>query len=460
MEKDTLSIHWAWLILAVSMTIGCDKNTEADYETEASVASSESKSASAMPSTAELENMRRHLANMYEPEDVIHTFKAVSGDIVDCVPLQAQSAMRAPNMKDHVIMRRPDTFPGDIDSTAIHGERQRDLALATMFELDGVDENGSRRSCPDQSIPVRRLDLNALSRFNTLTDALSKHPKLSYAPVLAGRSESTDLAPEDDDGEEAPEEGSSAEHQYATTYQNVINMGVQSTLNVWNPYVQQTDEFSISQVWVVRGLGADRETVEAGWQTYRQKYGDWNARFFIFFTSDDYVDDANGCYNLECTAFVQTNKNVIIGGKFDKYSVKDGYQKEIAVSWYKDGPGGHWWLRLDGSWVGYYPRAKFDSAGLRDKASRISFGGEIVDDQTYGDHTHTDMGSGKFANLGFRKAAYQRSVRYIDTNMMYHDATLTPSMTDPSCYDILLYKSPTWGPYFYFGGAGYSSACE
>jgi hypothetical protein len=56
-----------------------------------------------MLSTAELENMRRHLANMGEPKDVIHTFKAVSGDIVDCVPLQAQSEPNPPSLEPSVL---------------------------------------------------------------------------------------------------------------------------------------------------------------------------------------------------------------------------------------------------------------------------------------------------------------------------------------------------------------------
>lgn len=441
--------------------MACDYDVESEHGSETSVSAVHNETASWVESAEELERMRRHIESLYGRDDVIHTFRAVSGDIVDCVSLQAQPAMRAPDMEGHVIMSAPTTVPREIGDTAERDERQSDLALAEMFELEGVDGDGSQRSCPDHTVPVRRPDLSALARFRTLDDVHNKYPRGKQGSTFAraaGDADPTSNASKPE--EEAPKQGAGNYHQYAHALQYVSNRGAQSTINVWNPYVQQDDEFSLSQVWVLRGVGDSLETVEAGWQSYKNKYGDSNSRFFIHFTPDNYDPDRSGCYNLDCASFVQTNKSVLIGGKFDKYSVKDGYQKEITVMWYKDGDAGHWWLRLDGSWVGYYPRSKFDSAGLRDKASGVDFGGEITDDQAYGIHTPTDMGSGAFAYHGFRKAAYHRNTRYIDTSLTYHDATLSPDMTDASCYDILLYKSPTWGQYFYFGGAGYSAACE
>ncbi|KAL7234179.1 hypothetical protein ACSBR1_017718 [Camellia fascicularis] len=38
-------------------------------------------------------------------------------------------------------------------------------------------------------------------------------------------------------------------------------------MNVWKPKVQQSNEFSLSQLWIVAGsYPSDLNTIEAGWQ--------------------------------------------------------------------------------------------------------------------------------------------------------------------------------------------------
>jgi hypothetical protein len=137
-------------------------------------------------------------------------------------------------------------------------------------------------------------------------------------------------------------------------------------------------------------------------------------------------------------------------------------QYSAKLFWFKDGTNGNWWLKYGDAWVGYYPRALFDANGLRDNAAKIDFGGEIIDTQGDGYHTHTDMGSGNFASLGWQQSAYQRNLRYVDTNSVWQQATgLTASYTDYWCYDILLNNSAgSWKTYFYFGGSGYNTYCQ
>jgi hypothetical protein len=91
----------------------------------------------------------------------------------------------------------------------------------------------------------------------------------------------------------------------------------------------------------------------------------------------------------------------------------------------------------------------------------VTFGGEIIDN-VGGRHTRTDMGSGYMPGYGWRWAAYQRSVRYVDTSNYYRQASgMTTIVTDANCYDISLRSSTgTWEQYFYFGGWGYSSHCQ
>lgn len=43
--------------------------------------------------------------------------------------------------------------------------------------------------------------------------------------------------------------------------------GAKATINVWDPKIQQPNEFSLSQMWVLAGsFGQDLNSIEAGWQ--------------------------------------------------------------------------------------------------------------------------------------------------------------------------------------------------
>lgn len=44
--------------------------------------------------------------------------------------------------------------------------------------------------------------------------------------------------------------------------------GAKATINVWDPSIEEVNEFSLSQVWVLSGSfdGTDLNSIEAGWQ--------------------------------------------------------------------------------------------------------------------------------------------------------------------------------------------------
>ena len=47
--------------------------------------------------------------------------------------------------------------------------------------------------------------------------------------------------------------------------------GAKATINVWRPGIQQPNEFSLSQLWVLGGsFGEDLNSSEAGWQVLLQ----------------------------------------------------------------------------------------------------------------------------------------------------------------------------------------------
>ena len=385
----------------------------------------------------ERRRMEKYLAEYVRKEDIVKTLELPSGEVVDCVDLFKQPALRSPGMKGHKVQLRPrsearkvaqedrSTSPNDIDPVS-------DVKPALL-----VQEYAKGPVCPERSVPIRRLTMETLKNFRTLDEFFRKNP-----PHLV--------------------DGPNNEHQYAHAARTVNNWGAQSILNVWSPYTEQTSEFSLSQIWVVRGSGSNRETVEVGWQKYRDLYGDYRPRLFIYFTPDNY--GSGGCYNLTCGAFVQVSNSVYIGGGFTNISEHPHPSTawEFRIRWQKDGTNGHWWLKYGDTWVGYYPRSRFDSNGLRDRADRVDFGGEIIDNQPGGRHTRTDMGSGHFPGDGFGYAAYQRQVRYIDTSNVWGTyPSLTASRTDSDCYDITVSSSSgDWERYFYFGGPGYNSHCQ
>jgi hypothetical protein len=373
--------------------------------------------------------MEKYVADLQASKQVVVTIAGLEGETIDCVDVNGQPALKRPEMKGHVVQFAPTTLPQSRSEST--SPEDKVLVPGQIYGLRG-------ERCPERSVPMTRLTMDTLKHFRTLDEFLRKQSDLQR-PTGGGSAAVT--------------------HEYAHASRNVDNWGAESVFNVWSPYVERADEFSLSQMWVTRGSGGNLETVEGGWQVYRDLYGDWRAHLFIYFTPDNYGN--GGCYNLSCSGFVQVNNSIHIGGGFANYSSEGGSQYAFKFLWYKDGREGHWWLRYEDTWVGYYPRTLFDTNGLRNDASNVDFGGEIVNLKTDNRHTRTDMGSGNWPYQGYGSTAYQRSVRYVDTSNFYQQATnLNRSVTNDRCYDLSLHSSSgTWEQYFYFGGSGRNSQC-
>jgi hypothetical protein len=394
-------------------------------------------------SAVELARMRRYLDERYASEDVVHRFRSALGEDIDCVRMEAQPGLRRAGMERHILQKAPSTLPqGEpVDTFGAKGLNPR------QGLTNEVDATGAVQHCPEGAIPVLRVSLEQLQRFSSLDDFFRKAPA-----GVDPRPESERVNP--------LAAGPSDSHQYAHAAKyNVDNRGATSTLNLWNPAVELDSEFSLSQIWVVRGSGTGLQTVETGAQLYKGLYGDKTSHLFIYYTPDGYK---TGCYNLTCSAFVQTDSSVVVGGSLGAASVRGGAQYEQRLEWFKDGATGPWWLRFGDKWVGYYPATLFNSNGLADHANTIDFGGEIIDGRNGGRHTNTDMGSGAFPSEGWQKAAYQRRIQYVDLKNVYQSPALSGSRNSSGCYDIALFNDTSangWGQYFYFGGPGYNANC-
>jgi hypothetical protein len=464
-----------------------------------------------------LDEMRAHVLSHYEGVEAQHSFVDENGSIFDCIPIAQQPSLRGSSGD---IPQAPDLPKADSTPRSAAHDHRRAVQLQPT---DQADQFGNSMAAPPGTIPMLRVTLATLSRFQTLRQFMQKSPDGGARPPhasaitpsspstggsivrpMGGIAGQTDLRGADLRGADlrgvnlngvdlsgadlrgADLRGASfggaalsgadlaganlqgagpcgaapllsgglhpavtATHRWAHAYQNVANLGGHSYLNVWDPPIGANQIFSLSQHWYVGGSGAALQTAEVGWQVYPGMYGNTKPVFFIYWTADDYR--STGCYNLTCTAFVQTSSTWKIGGTLSPWSIAGGQQYEIQVAFFLY--QGRWWLYIGGeagsNAIGYYPATIYRGGAMASGASEIDYGGETV-----GTTSWPPMGSGAFANTGWQHAAYQRDIRYYPPGGGTTHASLTGSATSP-CYTVSVarYAAP-WNETIFFGGPG------
>ncbi|EXB82510.1 hypothetical protein L484_027686 [Morus notabilis] len=349
------------------------------------------------------------------------TSSSPDGDIIDCVLSHKQPAFDHPLLKGQKPLDPPERPKG-------HNKHSPSGVDFQMWRLSG-------ESCPEGTVPIRRTtekDMLRASSVRRFGRKVRRHVR---------------------------RDSSSNGHEHAVGYVSGEQYyGAKASINVWAPKVSNQYEFSLSQMWVISGsFGDDLNTIEAGWQVSPELYGDNYPRFFTYWTTDAY--QATGCYNLLCSGFVQTNSRIAIGAAISPTSSYSGGQFDISLLVWKDPKHGNWWLEFgSGILVGYWPSFLFTH--LRDHASMVQFGGEVVNSRPSGFHTSTQMGSGHFAGEGFGKASYFRNLQTVDwDNSLVPLSNLKVLADHPNCYDIQGGINNVWGNYFYYGGPGRNVRC-
>ncbi|XP_074581656.1 protein neprosin-like [Curcuma longa] len=361
-----------------------------------------------------------HLRRLNKP--AVKTIKSPDGDLIDCIPSHLQPAFDHPKLSGR---RRPSDPP----------ERPKGYnASSSSFHFQAWASSGE--SCPEETVPIRRTMRQDILRASSI-QRFGRKPA-----VGALRRDSISSA-----------------HEHAIGYAiGGHYYGAKASLNVWTPRVSSASEFSLSQIWVISGsFGHDLNTIEAGWQVSPQLYGDNRPRFFTYWTSDAYRE--TGCYNLLCSGFVQTNNKIAIGAAISPTSSLNNRQFDISLLVWKDPTHGNWWLELgSGMLVGYWPSFLFSH--LARHASMLQFGGEVVNIRRSGRHTSTQMGSGRFATEGIRRASYFRNLQAVDwDNSLMPLPNLRLLADHPNCYSIRGGANAAWGNYFYYGGPGRNFRC-
>ncbi|THF99745.1 hypothetical protein TEA_007101 [Camellia sinensis var. sinensis] len=106
--------------------------------------------------------------------------------------------------------------------------------------------------CPEGTIPIRRtkrkeiLRARSIKSFGKKQHGIIPEPTMSTQPINLSA------------------------HEYAmVVVQGDKYYGTKATMNVWKPIVQQSNEFSLSQLWIVAGsYPSNLNTIEAGWQVH------------------------------------------------------------------------------------------------------------------------------------------------------------------------------------------------
>ncbi|CAO2832868.1 unnamed protein product [Amaranthus hypochondriacus] len=390
---------------------------------------------SAIPSRQKLQ-VRKHLNRLNKPS--VKTILSSDGDKIDCVPIHHQPAFDHPFLKNHTIQMRPNYHPEGLfgESKVKVGSKQepRSNPITQLWHANG--------KCPTGTIPIRRTKEEDVLRASSV----KRYGRKKHRSFAKPRSPDPDLV-------------NQSGHQHAIAYvEGDKYYGAKATINVWEPRIQQPNEFSLSQIWILGGsFGEDLNSIEAGWQVSPDLYGDNNTRLFTYWTSDAY--QATGCYNLLCSGFIQINSEIAMGASISPVSGYRSSQYDISILVWKDPKEGNWWMQFGNDYVlGYWPSFLFSY--LSESASMIEWGGEVVNSEADGQHTSTQMGSGHFPEEGFGKASYFRNIQVVDeSNNLKAPKDIGTFTEQSNCYDVQTGSNSDWGHFFYYGGPGRNANC-
>ncbi|XP_020884767.1 uncharacterized protein LOC9317944 [Arabidopsis lyrata subsp. lyrata] len=333
--------------------------------------------------------------------------------MVICISKENQPAFDHPLLMYHKIQEAPTEIP-------------RVIGTNKKSEWPTSEAHVSTAKCPQDKVPIQNM--TALShrakpeRGNNNTSVIPKH-----------------------------------EHAVALARGIPKVYGTKAVINIWEPVVEDKKiEMSISQIWITSGDfdTNDLNSIEVGWQVDPIVYKDNKPRLFVYWTSDAYR--TTGGYNLRKPGFIQTSSEIVLGGSISPVSSFGGSQFEITILVWKDSKSGNWWLSLgpDNVLVGYWPREIFSS--LADHGTKLDWGGEIIDSHSFGRHTKTQMGSGRFPEEGFGNASYVRNLEMVDDTNTLQPIEVKRYYSDGPYYSTKKLHTDEWGTHFFFGGPGLS----
>nr|CAD1818461.1 unnamed protein product [Ananas comosus var. bracteatus] len=177
-------------------------------------------------------DVHRHLKRLNKP--AIKTIQSPDGDIIDCVHVSQQPAFDHPFLKNHTIQMRPSFHPeGRLYDQNKAASDQKGEPMLQLWHQNG--------RCPANTVPIRRTRKDDMLRASSVNKYGRKKHKSTPNPL----SVDPDLLNE-------------SGHQHAIAYvEGDKYYGAKATINVWEPDIEQANEFSLSQLWIL-GVPSDK----------------------------------------------------------------------------------------------------------------------------------------------------------------------------------------------------------
>jgi hypothetical protein len=361
--------------------------------------------------------------------------------------------------QDYRIVETTQTYSGDIidwvDPTTVPGSQVEPPRSSLRSSLRSSFED--RRTPPEVERQQTELD-----RYPELRGPMGTIPifRPRFEPYVFGDTDAESL---DDfiQNHQASGQPAGRNRLYAGISSMIASQSMEGDINQFAGDVQ-TNTFSLIEAAVAcRGLNeaTTMELVGAVVSRDRKNFHNSVTRLQVEFLTrgGSAIDDDVGGWDTLVTGFIPAAGRPYGPGVLVYGSTQYGLQYEAHFE--IKNVNGDWWIAHQGNWLGYYPRHLFDMLSI--SACESAWYGEVFD-PTPTDWTWTDMGSGLFADQGFRLASYVRGMSFKDIWGTKHwvDFHFDMSQVDPACYT----KTPMgidpapWERYFYLGGPGGDAA--
>ncbi|KAI5434538.1 uncharacterized protein LOC127121183 [Lathyrus oleraceus] len=325
------------------------------------------------------------------------------GYIVDCIDINKQPAFDHALLKNHKLQNKPSFFKKN---------RRNNSSTIATFGLH-MDQ------CPTGTVPIKR----------TTSDDIFQE-KLYLNNILT---------------KEIP-----GKHVAEVTLVPATYYGVGGISSVYSIKVEK-GQSSAAVMWVKSGSSDNKNYIGIGWHVAPELYNDDRTHFYVVWTTDNFKK--TGCYNLQCSGFVQTSKNLLLGGHFDKTSIPNGEMIEIEISIFQDPKTKNWWVSYLHETLGYFPSSIFSNLN---SASEVGWTGQT---RTPVNAHSPPMGSGLYPDRNFDHASYFRHITYQDGSRKNQgpNKESTRIFSDaPNCYHVEYYgyQGSEFGHCLQLGGPG------
>ncbi|CAL5380745.1 unnamed protein product [Camellia sinensis] len=208
-----------------------------------------------------LDDVYKQLKHLNKPS--LKSIKSPDGDIIDCVHISHQPAFDHPLLKNHTIQMRPSYHPEGLfeeNKESIPKSNEGiSKSITQLWHLNG--------RCPKETIPIRRTKKKEILSASSIKSFGKKQHGTIPKPAMSTQPESINLSGHEVQPLTSTQSLCMNICMYRVSVQGDKYYGTKATVNVWKPIIQQSKEFSLSQLWVVAGsYPSDLNTVEAGWQ--------------------------------------------------------------------------------------------------------------------------------------------------------------------------------------------------